>query len=118
MNSLAKQIGEVPKTYARGDKSTACILKEAGFPAGRHLLSVDEMESVLDDDPELAHLWLERSRDQRVAGGWGIEHVADSWRIRSFSGAGSFTIRDRKRALAEFIVRYVRFIGDVLERVH
>jgi hypothetical protein len=69
----------------------------------------------------LADLWLKRSRDQRIAGGWGIEQDHGVYRIHRFTSSGfsagkPIVLRDRIRACAEFVVRYVSFIGEVLAR--
>ncbi len=113
---LAEQVTEVPRQYESGQKSTARLLKDAGFPELRGALSVEDVEQALAEDPGLAALWFKRGSDQRFAGGWGIECEGDEYRIRSFDGAGSVIVHDRLRACAEFVVRYVMFIGDVQAR--
>jgi hypothetical protein len=117
-SELAEKIINVPKLYEAGDRSTACLLKDVGFPDRHQALSVEEVETVLERDPRLADLWLKRSRDQRVAGGWGIERKGDVYRVVNFSDGRAMTVRGRVHACAEFVVRYVSFIGDVLARTH
>ena len=115
---LAEKISEVPKLYAEGNKSTARLLKEAGFPGNRDCVTVEEIETVLKQRPRLAELWLTRCHDQLLAGGWGIEHRDDHWHIQNFSDHRHLDVKDRMRACAEFVVRYVGFIGAVQARLH
>ena len=117
-SKLAEKIITLPKLYEAGDRSTACLLKDVGFPERDRSLSVEEVETLLKRDPRLADLWMERSRDQRVAGGWGLERDGDGYRVLNFADGRSITVRGRIRACAEFVVRYVSFIGDVLARTH
>ena len=116
--SLAEKISEVPKLYAEGNKSTAGLLREFGFPESRTSITVEEVETVLKKRPRLADLWLARCRDQLLAGGWGIEREHDHWRIQNFSDHRHLEVKDRIRACAEFVVRYVNFIGEVQARLH
>lgn len=113
-NELAKRISEVPILFETGNKSTASLFKDAAPPEMLRSVTVEEVETVLKREPRLIDLWLRRCRDQRVAGGWGIEQEGNVYRVRSFSGGDSFVVRDRLRACAEFVVRYVFFIGEVL----
>ncbi|MGH7968750.1 MAG: hypothetical protein ACREIC_08495, partial [Limisphaerales bacterium] len=115
---LAEKISEVPKLYVEGNKSTACLLKGFGFPERRKDVTVEEIETVLKRRPRLADLWLARCRDQLFAGGWGIEHQDDHWRIQNFSDRQHLEVKDRIRACADFIVRYVGLIGEVQARLH
>ena len=71
---------------------------------------------VLKEKPELIDMWLERGQDQRLAGGWGIECEGDSYRIQCYSGDQHLVVKDKARAVAEFVVRYTRLIGDVQAR--
>jgi len=113
---FARQVSEVPLAYENSDRSTACLLKEAGLPAGEERLSVDEVTHVLEEEPRLADLWLERGADQRVGGGWGIECSGAEYTIKNFGDGRSFAVQNRLRACAEFLVRYVGHIRDVLAR--
>jgi hypothetical protein len=115
---LAEKISEVPKLYVEGNKSTARLLKEFGFPETRHSVTVEEVEAVLKRRPRLADLWLARCRDQLLAGGWGIERQDDHWRIQNFSDHRHLEVKDRIRACAEFVVRYVGFIGETQARLN
>lgn len=114
---LAEKISELPRLYAEGSKSTARLLREVGFPQQRGATTVEEIEAVLKRRPRLADLWLARCHDQLLAGGWGIEHRDDHWRIQNFSDHRHLEVRDRIRACAEFVVRYVDFIGEVQARI-
>ena len=113
---LAEKVSEVPKLYEEGDKSTACLLEDFGFPERRKDVTVEDVEAVLKRRPGLTDLWLRRCQDQRLAGGWGIEHERDHWRIQNFADCRHLEVKDRIRACAEFVVRYVRFIGEVQAR--
>jgi hypothetical protein len=113
---LAEQVAEVAEQYRHSDRSTACLLEDAGFPELRDALNVDDVEDALKNHPELIDFWLERATDQRVAGGWSIECQGDAYRIQSYSSGEFLVVRDRVRACAEFIVRYSRFIGEVQAR--
>ena len=113
---LAERIVHMPKTFAAGNKSTACLLREAGFPQARKDLSVAEVEQVLEREPELADLWLERGHDQRAAQGWGIEGSSGDYQLVHFADGHREQEKNRLHATAEFVVRYVGFIGDVMRR--
>jgi hypothetical protein len=116
--TLAEKISEVPKLYAEGNKSTARLLKDFGFPEKREAVTVEEIEAVLKRRPRLADLWFKRCHDQLLAGGWSIERRDDHWRIQNYSDHRHLEVKDRTRACAEFVVRYVAFIGDLQARLH
>jgi hypothetical protein len=109
----AETIAKVPERYEHSDRSTACLLEDAGFPKLRGAVNVEDVEQALLAQPELVGQWMARSQDQRIAGGWGIDCEGTGYRVQSYSGGDHLIIEDRIRACAEFIVRYVRFIGDV-----
>lgn len=113
---LAKRIAEVPELYEGSSKSTACILKDVGFPQTRHDVAVEEMMAALRDDPDLVDLWIERGTDQILSGGWGIEPEKEGFRIKHYGSGKTRVIQDRTQACAEFIVHYVGFIADVLAK--
>ncbi len=117
-SQIAQTIGHMPEQYAKGGKSTARILEQAGFPAARDRVRVDDVEEVFRREPYLVDLWLRRAHDQRYAGGWSIECTDDCYRVRRFGDKTVLTLRDRTRACAEFAARYVRFIGDMQARAH
>jgi hypothetical protein len=112
-SEIAETIAKIPERYEHTDRSTACLLEDAGFPDLRGAVNVDDVEQALHAYPELVDQWMKRSQDQRIAGGWGIECEGTDYRVQSYSGGDHLIIEDRFRACAEFIVRYVRFIGDV-----
>ena len=114
---VAKKVVEVPERYAQSDRSTGCILAEAGFPELRNAVTVEEVEAVLRAEPELIDQWLKRKHDQRLSGGWGIECEGDDFRIQSYSSHDHLIVPNKVRAVAEFIVRYTRFIGEVQTRL-
>jgi|SRR5215469_6277680 len=114
--TLAEKVSEVPKLFEEGNKSTARLLRDVGFPDKRNDVTVDEIETILKQRPRLTDLWLRRCRDQLLAGGWGIEREKDHWRIQNFSDHRHLEVKDRIRACAEFVVRYVAFIGDMQAR--
>ena len=114
---LAERIIHVPQLYEAGNKSTAVLLKDAGLPEADSLPSAQEVEETLRQEPALADMWLERGGDQRLAGGWGIERDEQgAWHVQDFSGGPGLVEKNRIKACAEFIVRYVSFIGDALKR--
>ena len=113
---LAEQISKIPERFDASNKSTALLLKEAGFPQRRSDLSVEEVEDVFRHSPKLADQWLKRGSEQRLAGGWGIENENGTYRVQSFADGHSEIEHDRFRACAVFVVRYVHFIGDMLAR--
>ena len=80
--------------------------------------SVEDVEAVLRRRPRLAELWLKRRHDQVVAGGWSIDREDGHWRIQNLSTHQQVTVENRTRACAEFVVRYVAFIGEVQARRH
>lgn len=114
--SLAQRVSEVPDAYEHSNSSTIRLLAETGYLDKPQKLTVGDVEEALAEDPNLAELWLERGMDQRLAGGWGIEHDRDQYRVQNYSSGQCLVERDRLHACAEFIVRYVGFIRDVVMR--
>ena len=114
--SLAQRVSEVPDAYEHGNLSTVKLLRDTGYLEKPQSLTVGDVEDALAEDPTLAELWLERGRDQRLAGGWGIECGHGHYRVQSYSSGQYLVERDRLHACAEFIVRYVGFIHDVVKR--
>lgn len=58
---------------------------------------------------------MARSGDQRIMGGCGIEAQGDMYRIhRHGNSFGYLSFADRAQVVAEFAVRYVWFICEVL----
>ena len=112
--TLAEKVSEVPELYDKTDKSTACLLKDLG--ALNEPLKVEEVEDALQHHPSLADRWLERGQDQRLAGGWGIECEHGQYRVQSYASGRHLLEKKKLHAVAEFVVRYVGFIRDVLDR--
>lgn len=113
---LAEKISEVPELYERREASTATLLKETGFLEAPDRLTVEDVEQVLSKKPKLAERWLERGHDQQIVGGWGIERDHGQYRVQNFGNGMHMRDANRPHAVAEFVVRYVRFIGEVLRR--
>ncbi|HXS07751.1 MAG TPA: hypothetical protein VN723_13255 [Rhizomicrobium sp.] len=113
VSQLTEKIAHIPQAYEHQDKSTASLLEEAGLPGHREELSVEEVEQVLREEPDLARLWLGRGGDQRFSGGWGIERTGREYKLLNFADGGSLSFRDRAHAVAEFAVRYIRFIDEM-----
>ena len=115
--SLAEKISEVPELYDRNNKSTACLLKDLGLLNSAEPLKVEDVEDALRHRPFLADRWLERGQDQRLAGGWGIEcDQHGQYRVQSYASGRHLLEKRKLHAVAEFVVRYVGCIRDVLER--
>ena len=112
VSQLIEKIARIPQQYEQQDKSTASLLEEAGLPDHRDEVSVEEVEQVLRNEPDLAGLWLGRGGDQRLSGGWGIEQAGREYKILNFGDGRSMSFRDRTHAIAEFAVRYIRFIDE------
>lgn len=115
-SQLAERIIEVPELYERREASTATLLKETGFLEAPDALDVGDVEDALSQRPKLAEDWLKRGHDQQIVGGWGIERDHGQYRVQNFGSGMHMREPDRVHATAEFVVRYVRFIGDVLRR--
>ena len=115
-SELAERVGHLPQAYEAGNKSTARLLLDAGLLEKHPALSVDEVEDVLRREPLLTDLWLKRAKDQRLGGGWSIDCGKDEYRVQNYADGKSVVVQGRLRACAEFIVRYVSFIGVVLAR--
>ena len=116
MSSLAKKVSEVPDAYEHSERSTAILLKETGYLEQPQTLTVADVQNALAEDPDLAELWFERGHDQRLSGGWGIDCEGDCYRVQSFSTGQHLIEQDRLHACAQFIVRYVGFIAEVVRR--
>jgi len=114
--TLAEQISAVPELYERGDESTARLLLGSGYLDSPQALTVEDVEAALRHDPDLADRWLERGHDQRLDGGWGIECDHGQYRVQSFANGRDLVDQSKLHAVAEFIVRYVAFVGDMLSR--
>ena len=113
---LAERVTHLPQAFEAGEKSTASLLKDAGFPDRLGELHVEEVEQVLEQEPSLTQLWLARGRDQRASNGWGIEQTGEGYRVVCFSDGYASRPKDPIPACAEFVVRYVGTIADVLTR--
>lgn len=114
--SLAERISEIPQAFERRDVSTATLLKESGYLESSGELKVADVEEVLSQDPELADRWWLRGHDQQLVGGWGLDRCENRYRVQSYGTGRHMLENDRLHATAEFIVRYVGFMGDVLHR--
>lgn len=114
--TLAEKVSEVPELYDKGNKSTACLLRDIGFLNSSEPLKVEEVEDALRHHPVLADRWLERGHDQRLSGGWGIECDRGQYRVQSYASGRHLLEKKKLHAVAEFIVRYAGFIRDVLCR--
>jgi hypothetical protein len=114
--TLAETISAVPELYEEGNESTARLLLRSGYLDSPQTLTVEDVEDALRRDPALADRWLERGHDQRLAGGWGIECDHGEYRVQSYTSGRHLVEKKKLHAVAEFIVRYVGFIGDVLSR--
>ena len=114
--TLAEIISEVPEIYEQSDESTARLLAKTGYLDAPQALTVADVEQALERHPELADRWLERGHDQRLVGGWGIECDHGQYRVQSYASGRHLVEKKKLHAVAEFIVRYVAFIGDVLSR--
>jgi hypothetical protein len=114
--TLAERISEVPERYEKSNESTAHLLGQTGYLDAPSALKVEDIEQALARHPELADRWLERGHDQRLTGGWGIECDHGQYRVQSYANGRHLLERQKLHAVAEFIVRYVAFIGDVLRR--
>lgn len=114
--TLAEQISEMPELYERGNESTARLLLNTGYLDAPQALMVEDVEEALSRQPELADRWLERGHDQRLVDGWGIECDHGQYRVQSYAGGRALVEKKKLHAVAEFIVRYVRFIADMLSR--
>ena len=93
--TFAEKISQVPELYDRTNKSTACLLKDAGFLNSPEPLKVEEVEEALRHHPDWADRWLERGHDQLLAGGWGIECDHGRYRVQSFS-SGRHLLEQKK----------------------
>jgi hypothetical protein len=113
--SLAQRVSEIPDAYDHSNLSTMQLLAETGYLDRPQALTVSDVKAALEDDPDLAEMWLQRGRDQRLAGGWFIEHVNDQYRIQNYSTGQYLVEWDRLQACAEFIVRYVDFIRETID---
>ena len=114
--TLAETISEVPELYEEGNESTARLLSKSGYLDAPENLTVEDVEHALERQPELADRWLERGHDQRLVGGWGIECDHGRYKVQSYADGGQLVERKKLHAVAEFIVRYVAFMGDTLSR--
>jgi hypothetical protein len=114
--TLAEIISEVPEMYEQGNESTARLLSKTGYLDAPQTLTVEDVEHALEQHPELIDRWLERGHDQRLVGGWGIECESGRYRVQSYASGRHLLENKKQHAVAEFIVRYVAFIGDVLSR--
>lgn len=112
-----RKIVRVPEEFAKRDRSTSRLLEDIGFPEARDVLKTQDVEQALRDEPCLTDLWLKRGKDQRYAGGWGIECLGGKFTVVSYADGRKARFEDRFKASADFIVRYLCFIGDVQARV-
>ena len=112
---LAKRIVEVPERYESGNESTAALLRQTGYLETPEALTVKEVERALEEEPRLAQKWLDRGSDQRLVGGWGIEHDDNGqYRVQNYADGKCLKDRNLFHACAEFIIRYIGFISDAV----
>ena len=111
-----KKIVRVPEEFAKRDRSTNCLLEDIGFPAAREELKAGDVEPLLRADQGLVDLWMTRGHDQRFVCGWGIENREGNYTVVSFADGRRIPFQDQYAACAEFLVRYLCFIGDVQAR--
>ena len=114
--TLAEKISQVPELYDKEDRSTASLLRDTGFLETSQPLKVEEVEDALRGHPQLVDRWLERGRDQLLTGGWGIERGRGEYHVQSFSTGRHLVEKKKLHAVAEFVVRYVGFVREVLLR--
>lgn len=109
-----RKIVEVPEEYSKHDRSTGRLLEDMGFPEARDLLKTKDVEQILREEPRLVDLWVKRGKDQRYSGGWGIECLRGRYRVVSYGDGHKHPWEEDKfKACAEFVVRYLCFIGEV-----
>ena len=80
------------------------------------LLKARDVEEILRENPSLMEMWVARGQDQRYAGGWGIERLEGQFRIVSYGTGQKVKFDDPVKGCAEFVVRYLCFIGDIQVR--
>jgi hypothetical protein len=114
--SLAQRVSEIPDAYDHSNLSTVQLLAETGYLDRPQALTVSDVKAALEGDPDLTELWLERGRDQRLAGGWSIEHDNGHYRVQNYSTGQYLVEQDKLQACAEFIVRYVGFIREAVDQ--
>jgi len=113
---ITQRVVQIPEVYEGGTKSTATLLRETGALEETSGLEVEKVVEVLRRKPELLDLWLQRGKDQRLAGGWGIERENGEYRVQNFADGRHLFTPDPVRAVAEFLVRYLGFIGEASKR--
>ncbi len=114
--TLAERISEVPELYEQGDESTARLLLLTGYLDQPQALTVADVEDALVKHPGLMDRWLKRGHDQQLVGGWGIDSDHGAYRVQRYAGGRALVEPKKLHAVAQFVVRYVAFIGDVLSR--
>ena len=113
-SQIAERIVHLPENYEHGNRSTATLIRDSGLLEKPEELQPETVEEILRDEPELTESWLKRWGDQRIAGGWVMDCEGKSYRLKNFASGRSVLITDKFHAIAEFIVRYVRRIQDVV----
>lgn len=90
---------------------------EAGHLTEPQALTVGDVEGALIEDRGLVELWLDRGRDQRRVGGWGINRDPNPYRIQNFFDPQRLLERDKLYPCLQFIICYVGFVqGEAVER--
>ena len=74
--------------------------------------AVKSLTQDLHDADE--QVWM----DQRLAGGWCLECSGKDYLIQHYADGEHFVLHDKIRAGAEFLVRYLNVMSDVLKRYH
>jgi hypothetical protein len=115
-SEITERVVQIPELYEGGTKSTATLLKEAGALEQESVLDTGKVEEVFRRKPALIELWLKRGKDQRLAGGWGIEREDGEYRFQSYADGHSLFTADPVRAAAELVVCYVGFVGEASKR--
>jgi hypothetical protein len=114
--NVTEEIAQIPEHYQSSPCSTASLIEESGLLDRPEALTTNGVEGVLRDHPDWVEQWMARGGDQRIAGGWVLECEGERYRLKDFSTGKSAFFDDRYRACAQFVVRYVRRIADIMRR--
>lgn len=115
-SQIAERISCVPRDYNAGEISTATLVKRSGLLEDSSGLRLEELEEIFREHPKRAEEWLERWNNQRITGGWVMEHEGNYYRLKNFTTGHNLLIADKMRACAEFAARYMQRIGDVIKK--
>jgi hypothetical protein len=103
----------VPVDLRNSNQSPVSLLRGAGYERLGEAVRASDIADSLRRHPDLAEAWLAYSSDKRVDQGWYVTELpGGAYRVGYYPAGVVLDFSDRTEAVAEFVVRELRSIGD------